>query len=1418
MPPPFLPVLALLAALSAAQTPLRKIAFPRFLRNPVGWERYDINELSAGAEFGSNGPTANRPLRFFVKQKPGFAYRVTDLLPGVYTVKFGLFEKTGCVLEQRVFYFDANGMRTPNIDVFAKVGCGVPYYEILHDVVVAADGLLTIKSQKVKGFKPMLSNVEITGTGPPDTDPSVSPSPSPGSSASSSPAALESASPPASASPSASPAGDTSTFPTTAKVSFPKFETAAGWTKYDEIGLEALVAFGSTGVTTIPAEYRSHAKKKGGFTYVHKLAPGAYDVRLGFLEYAAAACVLGKRVFKVSANGIETNPIDVYGAVGCQSPHTVMVSNVLVGAEGKLTLQTIRIDGYAPYLSNFEANPHDPTVEPSPSPTEVDIQINVGSNSETVIANEYTDKTYFNVDVTVEAGYAPKGFYKSARYGKMFTYDFDFAPGAYDVTIGFAEIYPPHCMETGKRVFKVFINEMIQLEGYDIFARNGCYKAEEITFSSQTVGAVNTKPLSIRFEATANNAQVAFIKIKTAADNCIPASSGGSLMAADHAAHSVPGTYPPQLNGNSPTYYVDSAGDGFVSVTIDGKGSHTHFFDSANNIIGEITEYKWTLAETGEVISTKKSFTYDFPLGTTRLRLAVLDNSCTRDEAETTVTVTGAIQPGQYCYYYQGLSELPMGGTLLEATNPPSFAAISPSLDLGFPSFDFDQTMFAARCHFFLQVDEESPESKISVNTDGSGIAKVYKGADLILDSLFSLDTMTNLAVGLTAFEVVYLRTADAATPAQLTFLVNDLMPANSHVSHDRKTVLPILSAVTPHEGQMSGGTNVKVTGYGLFQPLTVTFGDQSVSISANGEPTHFFVESPSASSPDAVPIIAKTDAGSSSNPVFFSYGSSCDSVKFTGTTMMHKANENTYGEVNFLSLPTCAVLGHDGNIYMGTLGGTVQVLGYHVETLIASSHCYSKPIKDATFTKNGFPAVRDILGIAIDPRDVEIKPYVSTSTLYWLDQHRLDDSPKNWRNGAVDRLKPGTDPADIKVCLVYDKRVVSNLPVSNHDHAVNALVFNQDGDLMISVGGFTNMGLPGWKLGGIWETHLSAAVLLAHTSKPDFDGDLKYSDEDVPRHAKLISGDVEIFATGIRNGFGMTMARSGEFYLADQGPNCAFGDTATDCASDYDETKAATWDPEAEVNWKGLVHHGWQACPYAIGRPDKIVHLTKGAYFGHPNVQRGLLGNQNHECYWVDPYDQLRADNQQIEAGAPYKEQMALLTSAVTGIGDYLANHFCGRLRGELILSAYKGDPTYRMGVDKGAVTSAPSQLSAEGGITFVENAHGDLIFPRLSKMKVVVLRPDTSARADLFVAGAVPFRHGLAGGTTLTIGGQNFGMDPSVTVGAHACVILTSSKTEIKCTVPAGASAGTAADVTVNSIEGETDTLSKAVLYMKV
>lgn len=1447
--PVLLLLLSLFPLLVHAQTSNLRIVFPKHRRTPRGWTRYDPTQLTPDATIGSNGRSAPFRFRFFVRRQKTFTYLANGLLPGTYKVRFGFYDRFVCVENRRIFRMEANGISTPHIDLFKDAGaCAVAHHVVVKNVNVQQHGVLNVTAVSVKGPKPILNTLEIMGLSVTQTEPSSSPTPttetqavatemptttetvspsptasatasvtasvSPSNSPSASPSASMDASPSASTdaspsvsatpslSPSPSPSAQQTVFADSAKVAFHKFKLPNGWQTYDTDGLDVDVQFSSGGVAAGPdPAYVSHMKKRSDFTYVHRLAAGVYDIRLGFLEFGSA-CVVGKRVFKVSVNGKSTRNIDVFRAAGCNAPLDRWLRQVTVGSDQRLVFQFTNVDGFAPFIANFEATLHDPDTTGN-IPADIDLEINAGSKSDIPLSG--SSKTFYSGDIVDIDGVAPLFYYKSSRFGKNFTYSFDLDPGAYDIVLGFAENYTPlHCSEPGKRVFNVYINNLIQLEGFDIFEKVGCHVPHEVTIPGQTVGAVDTKPLTIRFTAISNNAQVNYIRIKTAEDRCIPeSSSGGFEDGENHAAHAVPGTYPPQLNANSPSSYVDADGDGYVYVDIDGSGSHTHFFDAAANVIGRLTEYKWTLAETGEVISTEEKFKYKFPLGTTRLKLYVLDNSCTTDEAETVVTVTGKIQPGQYCYYYQGLEEPPRGGDLLTEMISPSFAHISYSANLGFPSFDFDETKFGMRCTFFLQVDEDTPMSEIAIDTGDTGIARLYKGADLILDTSSSPSVTTTLSMGLTAFELVYLRTSEANVPASLKFSVDGAVPPNSHISHDRTTVVPILSAVSPKEGKLSGGDKIKVTGYGLFQPLTVTFGSQSVPVLKDGRSKHqFFVISPGSSSPDPVAITVTSAGGLTSNSVFFSYGGTCDAIKFIKTTMITGLDQPFN-----LHFPTSAVLGHDGKLYMGTLGGTVQVISYHHEDLRVSSQCYSKAIRDPEFVDKYGPAPRDILGIAIDPRDIEIRPVVSTSTLYWLERKRLtNDTSVAWRNGAVDRLKPGTDPSDAGVCLVYDTRLVSYLPVSNHDHAVNALLFTQDGDLLISVGGFTNMGLPGYKLGGFWETALSAAVLKARINAPGFDGTLQYENEDVLRLATLKPTPfVSLYATGIRNGFGMGMTKSGEVYVGDQGPNCGFGDTATTC-DDYDEELAAAWDPLAEMDWTGRGGHGWTNCPHGPGRPDKLLHLTEGAYYGHPNLNRG-------ECIWVDPNNHLTATNDPPPAA--YKPHVITMKSPVTGVGQYGGNDFCGRLRHNLILSTYKSGNTYRLQVDgNSAATETAETISDDGGITFVENAHGDLLFPQLSAARMFVLRPQRTPKARLFIANAVPWRHGANGGTTITVGGDNFGSSPQVLVGGKMCTVTFNSKTEIRCIVPAG---NGLVDVQV-STEDEVDTLIDAVLYMTV
>lgn len=1364
-----------------------KIGFFKF-NVPPGWDNYNPSGLDSGVAIGATGKLfIPKPYRSQIKKAGNFKY-IHPVAPGVYTITLGFVEfiRAACANNKRVFTVSVNGKSTSNIDVFKEAGCEKPLLRTVSGVVVPANGKLTISLQQVSGFLPTLSTIQITRANsvPPTTTTSPTPSKTPTPQSGGGNKVVFSADIGGSSDPVDKVRGPSNVFPNV----------------FDIEG------------TDDNAKFSKH-RYGADFSYVIDVTPGPrYAIALHFAESFMPACMNGYRTFTISAydsgKGIASakkiKNLDVFKEAGCRTAYTASIFGILVPS-GKLAINFVASENNA-MISAFDISCKGPkcVLAATPSPTapplagqKTRFKVNLGTGAKDIAARGSSKVSTSNV--VAGTANAPISWYRFGRIGTDFTFRFNLKPGAYSIILGFAEFGKKFCSEAEKRVFNVYVNDAIQLEGYDIYANAGCNKGIEVKLSTQTVGTVDFKPLQIRFASIVNFALINFIYIKPASKQCVPASDTGGLAdGEDHAAHSVPGSYPPQINAGSPKSYVDSADRGFVNVRIDGGSSHSHFFDSVENIVGVITEYKWTIAETGKLVSKKQAFNYDFPLGTTRLKLSVVDNSCTTDEAETTVTVTGAIQPGQYCYYYEGLTERPAGGTLLDEPRP-QFAEVATSASLGFPSFSFSNTFFVARCFFFLEVDEDTPVSTISVTTSGSGDATVYKGEDIVLDTVGSTSAETALPVGLTGFEVIYRRTS-LTKPAVLKFMMNGKVPAPSKISHDRKTVLPIISGLTPADGPNIGGTRVKVSGFGLFQPLKVKFGTKTVNVLSGFNSKQFFVNSPPGSG--VVPVKATTAAGDVSNSANFAYGSSCDSVKFKETKLTKPGG----GDVDFLELPTCAAIGQDGKIYMGTLGATVQVLGYDVKTLKTTSHCYSKSIVDPNYTKAGNPSVRDFLGITFDPRDKLMRPYVSSSTLFWHDRGRVDKTNlAAWRNGAVDRMKPGSDPMDPKICMVYDKRIVSGLPVSNHDHSVNALLFTQGGDLLIAVGGFSNMGLPGYKLGGYWETSLSAAILIAKLSKPGFDGNIKYSNPNIPRLAKKVSGDVDLYSTGLRNTFAMTMAGSGEVYASDQGPNCSFGDTSSTC-DDYDEAEAAAWDPDADIDWPGKVKHGWLACPYSIGRPDKMVHITPGSWYGHPNIQRG-----GQECAWIDPFDHKTADDK--SAPSSYKKPMVTLKSSITALDEYRADHFCGKLRGNLIMSTYKGGKTYRMGVNGGTATTTPDEISASGGITFVENAYGDLIFPRLTEKTVFILRPDVATKPGLFIAGAVPFRHGKSGGTLITIGGRNFGSSPTVQIGGKNCAIKTKSQTEIVCTVPGNGGGLKTIAITSGT---ESTGLGGAVLYM--
>lgn len=1210
-------------------------------------------------------------------------------------------------------------------------------------------------------------------------------------------------------------------------VVFTRYNTApSGWEKYN-VSNTTVTGQNFAKIDNVSPEFkfvfRAHT-----FTYIFSApASGYYTLRLGLYEHQT--CTPGIRAANYVVNGVSSPEIDIALLVGCREPYFLDMT-FFVENDKLITLSFFKkLNMWAPVISNFrlfegrpppegytpEPLPAIPSVSPSPDPPppgSVDETLNLGP--ETPVPGTkgiiYTSETAALDTVAIEEAGIDSAIFFTAISGNDFTLEFKFPPGSYDVTLGFIEFQRQYCAKEA-RIFDVLVNDMVQLKSYDIVTDSGsCRRAVLKMLKSLSVDPLSPKPFSVRFVSVSGPATLSYIRIKATESKC--AQLSGAEIKEDHLAHAVPGIYP----SNGDDSYVDSDGKGFVSVNIDGSSSHTHFAN--NDGVGELVSYAWTLPQQGKLISSTPKFTYKFPLGTTRLRLTVVDNACSRDEAETLISVVGNVLPGAYCYYYDGLIDLPPGGTLTKPSFP-TFADVSPSLEFGFPEFSFSDSMFVVRCRFFLKFAEKSMKTKFSVNSDNTGAVRLYSGDDLIIDTSSSNESQPTMTdSGLSSYELVYLRTDMERNPV-LKLYVNGTIPKT--VLYDRSTVLPIISAIDPPFGSVVGGGRTKITGYGMFSPLKVFFGKATIAPDAESSTSsEIFVLAPAVKDPGTVQVSVKNSLGESSVSLSYEYGSECDPIRFEADGL-----KTSDGAILNLDQPTAISIWQNGKIFVGTRKGIIFGIEYDHETYNVKSLCHSETFVDSNYKDDsGNYSTRSILGLTFDPRDVEPKPYVSVSTVFWEKSGAISSSnPNAWSNGAVERFKPAsanTISKDPQQCLEYDRNIIRNIPVSDGDHSVNELVFTQDGDLLVAVGSNTNAGLPFITLGGNWDSYFSGAIIIAHLSRgEDYDGTIHYSTPDNLRTAEPTTDDVELYATGLRNPFVLTMTRSGKIYSVDMGANCRFGNVSSSC-DQYNETDAKLRSTTSAEPFPGFAVVGPDGeCKYGENRPDKLVEIIPGKFYGHSNLQRAKHINAPGECIWIDPNTGLSPPPAKKQPPRNFERHLALLKSPMTGLREYGSNLFCGKLRGDLILSVYQGVKTYRLERDEDEnVAGKPSELHPISALRVEETVQGSLILPGyLDDIGVLVLKPKVHSRNGLFVSNALPFRHGRKGGTLLQIGGWGFTENATVSVGNSNCEVIAASSSEIVCQVPPLQGDKLLADVQV-SVTSAKSTLEAAVLYMEV
>lgn len=582
--------------------------------------------------------------------------------------------------------------------------------------------------------------------------------------------------------------------------------------------------------------------------------------------------------------------------------------------------------------------------------------------------------------------------------------------------------------------------------------------------------------------------------------------------------------------------------------------------------------------------------------------------------------------------------------------------------------------------------------------------------------------------------------------------LTLEVIDSDSDVSRDSTTVtirsslFPDIESLTPDTGNIAGGNTVVISGSGFTASASETivyFGSTSVSGSSITVVDSSTIEAqvPPGTS-GSVQVRVVTPIGESNRavymyvdgmPIAFSYG-----------TLL----EDIYG-------PTCIATGPDGNIYVGTQTGSIikLVLNDNYE-IIRNTTSYTVARSDSTF--------RSILGIAFNPMDTSSNPpvYVSHSTLF----HGLLES----YNGKVSKVS-GSELDEIE-------HIITGLPVSDLDHGINGLEFGDAGELYVQVGANTNAGVPGnLSSTGLQEDgYFSGATLVAYLSRPNYNGTITYND-----NGDQITGfDVEIFASGERNPYDITLHSNGNLYGTDNGPNTGFGKMSLSCT-----TEAS--DPSED---------------------DELNLLEKGRYYGSANRKRGKTDPR--QCQWRSSTSP--SDNE-------YTAPLATLKSSTNGIIEFQSDHFYGQLRGDLILGRYKGGLFRAELSDDGrSVKRNPRRLDSNGGLTLTQGPDGTLFVVKNDEGQVTYLSPNESiATDDIDIKSIFPRRGPRAGGSILTIYGDNLDWQgvPTVKMGNKACPLVgaaTSSK--ISCRIPSGT--GTV-DIVVKS-GPQSDTFSRGYRYI--
>lgn len=328
-------------------------------------------------------------------------------------------------------------------------------------------------------------------------------------------------------------------------------------------------------------------------------------------------------------------------------------------------------------------------------------------------------------------------------------------------------------------------------------------------------------------------------------------------------------------------------------------------------------------------------------------------------------------------------------------------------------------------------------------------------------------------------------------------------------------------------------------------------------------------------------------------------------------------------------------------------------------------------------------------------------------------------------------------------------------------------------------------------------------------TLNPDaagFDGTITY-DKDYSDHknSKQTGGDVSVYATGIRNSFDLVYTSKNEIFASDNGPNIyrrgdpdSYGRFSYACTDDLPTDGGP-----------------------ARSDPDKILKITKGGWYGHPNLNRGNFG-ASAECQFINPLTNQNEATPPQNAPAGYTAPYFTVGSSTNGMIEYTAAHFNGAMKGDLLASTFANQGLrnlYR--IETAPKEKKLSVLAKYSALSVAMGPWGEILCPKYGT-DFQVLMPDYTFPTSLSARVVKPFRGGAAGGLTVTVTGHNFGTNPTISFNGKNCptsgsVVTTSRGDMVKCVTPASGGGVNLVDVVVSS-GSASSTITDGFMYMSV